>query len=387
MDKNEFMEKIKETSEKRIHKLHHLSKKIWKYKNWKPIDIQNKCSDAWNEMKQDLGCNIIPLIPVSEERPTTDLIFGSGSFSTGEYQIKQYQRVKEYATNVPVILQGIVSNKSDKHNCNVEKISKKYKIPLMELDFIDWYNENIDKKEPNPIRASRYWYSKDDLNRPKVDVISRRFNIRQNQFHKALGEKIASINNNPTDIVSARGYNFQFCSNIFHRQNFKPHINDTHPADLTYVNPLTKECLYPGWQSDAVQLMMKDHHTHFRASLIEVEYMDNENQIDQLDAGKLLSMNEGVHVNASLGLNASEIQNALKVMDDYFYCTLAPTGLLLFWGITDKKFLVSYQDLKGNEINVNQQLVIVGNKIHSGINAWGINIDKDLQELEEFLFN
>ncbi|MFX0063611.1 MAG: hypothetical protein ACFFC7_15680 [Candidatus Hermodarchaeota archaeon] len=382
------MDQIKKQSEERIKLIHHLSKRIWKVEKWSSFELQNKCMDAWDKLGLDLDIKIKPLVPVQTDRAINNLIFGSGGFSTAKFQVEQYLQVKKYAPKPPVLLQGIVANKSEDHGCNAIKVSKKYQIPLVELDFTDWYHEYIDAKEKNPIRASRYWYRKGDPNKPSKRELTNRFKIRQDEFHKTLGEKIAALLSHSTDIVSARGYNFQFCSNIFQHQKQKPQINDTHPADLTYVNSKTKEKLYSGWQANAVQLMLNDRHKVIRGSLIEVDYMDRLSQIEELDEGALLAIGAGINQSlTSKLLVAKEIQSILKLIDDYVFCTLEPTGLLLTWGISEKPYPVSYQSLDKTEVIIQQHLVVVGNQIRSGVNTWGRDLKTDLKELEKFLFS
>jgi hypothetical protein len=382
---DQFLAEIKTQSEERIDKLHHLAKRLWDYKKYNSFDVQNRCMDAWDKLGTDLECKFRPLVPASENRPVTNLIFGSGGFSTGEFQAEQYTQVMTYTDHPPVKLLGLVTNKSEAHKCNAKKVGSKFNVPVVELDFEDWYHSNINPKETKPITATRYWYTKDDPDRPNMTEITRRFRIRQEQYHRQMSEEIAKISPYPTDIASARGYNFQFCRNIFHHQTHAPHINDTHPADLTYVDPKTKERLYPGWQAGAVELMLKDKHTKFRGSLIEVGFMDTIADIEKLDEGALLAMSAGVEPIPPGAMDANQIQAAMKIIDDYFYCTLEPTGLFLFWGISDKALPVVYQDVNGKSVVVKQPLIVVGNKIHSGINAWGANLETDLKELEEFL--
>jgi hypothetical protein len=72
-------------------------------------------------------------------------------------------------------------------------------------------------------------------------------------------------------------------------------------------------------------------------------------------------------------------------MDDYLFCTLEPTGLILAWGISDKALPVVYQDLHGKRVVSKQRLIVVGDKIRSGINAWGKDLKSDVKELENFL--
>ncbi len=383
---DELMKRVREESAERIQGVHHLARRIWKDHRWTPVELQNRCLDAWDKLGSDLGTKIAPLIPVPEDRPVTNLIFGSGSFTTGDFQASQYEYVKGYAPKPPVLLKGVVTNRSAAHQCNARKVSEKHSLPLAELDFVDWYHGFIEKKEPNPIRATQYWFHKNDPRRPSMNELARRFKIRQEQYHLALNEKIAVLSSYPTDIASARGYSFQFCRNIFKHQKSAPHVNDTHPADLTYVDPTTKEKLYPGWQSGAVELMLNDHHKTFRGSLIEVNYMDTVSQIAELDEGALLAIGGGITPELQGALPAKDIQEALKIIDDYLFCTLEPTGLLLTWGVTEKGLPVAYQDLKGNKVMVKQHLIIVGDAIHSGIDAWGKDLKTDLKELEDFLF-
>lgn len=388
MEFEKFIKRIRETSEENINKLHQIAKVLWKTKKFTPIELQNKCIESWENIQSEIGSKIIPLIKIHKEHSVTNLIFGSGGFSTGEFQAAQYKRVKSYLENPPVILQGIVTNKSEQHGCNGKNVALKFNVPYISLDYTDWYHEYIDKNESNPTRATRYWYHPDDEDRPSFKEITHRFNIRQNQFHKDLGKEIANTLENPTDTVSARGYNYQFCSNIFlHQGNKLPHINDTHPADMTFIDPITKSRLYPGWQSGAVELMLNDNLKHIRGSLIEVDYMDEIEHIQKLDEGAVLAIGQGVEVNLNLDLDANKIQEAIKIMDDYFFCTLEPTGIFLLWGISEKKVPIIYQDLNGKSVNIMEHAIFVGDKFLSGINAFGSNLDKNLKELEEFLFS
>jgi hypothetical protein len=388
MSFEKYLENVRNRSTRNIDKLHQIAKTLWHTKKYTPTELQNKCIESWETTQNMIGSNIIPLIKAHEDFPVTNLIFGSGSFSTGEFQASQYKRVKSYLKKPPVSLQGIVTNKSEQHGCNGKFIASKFNIPYVSLDYSDWYHEFIDKNESNPTRATRYWYLSDDPNKPSFKEINRRFNIRQNLYHKDLGKEIANTLDNPTDIVSARGYNFQFCRNIFsHQQGNFPHINDTHPADMTFINPISKTRLYPGWQSGAVQLMLNDDFKQIRGSLIEIDYMDKIEQIEKLDEGALLALGQGVDISFNLNLNAKKIQELLKIIDDFFFCTLEPTGLLLLWGISENKVPIIYQDKKGKQLTVMDKAIFVGNKFLSGINAFGSNLSQNLNDLEKFLFN
>ena len=384
----EGLQKIEKESEKQIKQIQKLSKYIWQSRKMTLEGVHNKCFDAWDDLSHDIGSEIIPLVPVRDEKPATNLIFGSGSFSTGKFQIEQYQTFKKIIDAPPIVLQGIVANKSEEHRCNARKLSQEFKVPLIELDFEDWYHEFIDEREENPIRATSFW----GKNLDKSET-SKRFSIRQDQFHGQLGEKIQSVlGDNPelTDIVSLRGYNFPVSSNLFRKQKH-PHVNDTHPADLTYIDSKSKAKLYAGWQSGAIRKMMDDNiHETYRGSLIEVDFMDKVEQIHELDEGALLSIGSGItpnnYVKEDESLNAKQIQNAMKIMDDYMFCTLEPAGLLSLFGVTKNPVNVVYNTLDNKQVIVKQRAIIVGNKFHSGVNAWGQNLKKDLAEIKDFLF-
>ncbi len=388
MEFEKARKQIEETSQKNINKLHQLAKKVWQVKNLSPYELQNKCIERWDELKDEIGSKINPLIRVNENRPVTNLIFGSGSFSTGEFQAAQYKRVKGYLDNPPIALQGIVTNKSEKNGCNGKKVALKYNLSYISLDFTDWYHQFIDEKESNPTTATRYWFQPSDPSRPSSKEIDHRFDIRQNQFHKALGKEIEKNINYPTDIVSARGYNFQFCQNIFlHQKHTLPAINDTHPTDLTYINPSTKERLYPGWQSGAVQLMLNDNVDQIRGSLIGIDFMDKVEHIYELDEGPVLAIGQGINIKSESDYDPRQIQELIKIIDDYFFCTLEPTGLILMWGISEEKLPITYQSLSGDLITIQQHAIIVGDEILSGINAFGSNLESNLKHLEDFVLS
>ncbi len=365
--------------------VHDLARKVWARPCFSPAALQAKCMQAWDVLAGKLGSRIVPLVPVEAGRPVTNLIFGSGGFSTGEYQAEQYRVVASYTKAPPVVLQGLVTNKSKSAGCNAGIVASKHSIPVIELDFNDWYRENYDRGEENPVRATRYWFAKDDPQRPPVAEIARRFEIRQAKFHGALGRLISEAFSLPADIISARGYNFQFCSAIFGHQRSKPHVNDTHPADLTYVDKDTLAKRYPGWQSGAIQLMLGDKHSRFRGSLIEVGFMDRVSQIDDLDEGALLALGSGVSIGNKTGVPADAIQTAMKLVDDYVFCTLEPTGLLLAWGITEKPVDVPFQALDGSRVTIKQHAIVVGNKVCSGTGAFGARLPADIHDLQDFL--
>lgn len=186
-----------------------------------------------------------------------------------------------------------------------------------------------------------------------------------------MGELISAKISGPIESISARGYNFQFCKNIFiSLQNKTPSINDTHPADLRYCNPNNAAKLYAGWQSGAIQLMKDDKvHSTYRGSLIEVDTMDSINQINDLDEGALLAIGTGVTPPEGTDPHAKEIQEAMKIIDDYSFCSLEPTGLIYAWGITKEKVPVVFKGVDGQPIITKQHAIVVGNQHRSGANV------------------
>jgi hypothetical protein len=382
---DEFMAAMEAQGRERIELVHGLARKVWDGRFSSPFDLQQKCVAVWDVLGAEMDVKIEPLVPVSPDCPVSNLIFGSGGFSTGGFQASQFRVVAEYAANPPAVLQGIVTNKSLDHGSNAAAVAEEYGVPLVELDFMDWYHEHIDAGEQNPVATSRYWYLKNDPARPPPDEMAWRFDLRQQRFHGELGQRIEEICSGPTNSVSARGYNFQFCSSLFHSQARTPRVNDTHPADLTYVNPETGAKLYPGWQAGAIQSMMGDAHDIFRGSLIDVALMDRVEQVDELDEGALLAIGAGVRAGSQEGFTAEEIQSAMKIVDDRVFCTFEPTGLITCWGITDRSVPVTYQDVVGTPVTVNQRGIVVGNAVRSGINAWGVDLERDVAELASFL--
>src|SRR6056297_3850245 len=117
MDLEEFMEDLEKKSQDRIKRLQQFAKRVWNRNDLEPIDVRNRCLDAWDEMKHDAGSKILPLVRISEGQKPTNLIFGSGSFSTGDFQVEQYETIARLVDDPPMKVQGIVANKSTDHGC------------------------------------------------------------------------------------------------------------------------------------------------------------------------------------------------------------------------------------------------------------------------------
>ena len=135
-----FNQRADDLGDVQVYAYRQFANRLWK--EYSPIELQNKLQDSWDNS----GYKIKPLVPVPEDRPVTNLIFGSGSFSTGNYQAEKYNLFYQL-DNPPVKLQGIVANKSLTHGCKGSLVAKETGFSYIELDFADWYHNNIDNNE------------------------------------------------------------------------------------------------------------------------------------------------------------------------------------------------------------------------------------------------
>ena len=232
------------------------------------------------------------------------------------------------------------------------------------MDFEQWYRGNIDRNSQNPIRETRFVYFRGDSDRPSREEVERRLGIRNQygaELMKAVEEKVGL----KPDTISLRGYSFPITIPIS--------ADDTHPADLSYVEPDTGKPLYPGWQAQGTAKMVMDRHRIFRSSLIRTTPVNSFDDIKQVDAGELLSLSPGLQPSGMPDANA--ILEAMKRTEDSFLITLKSTGLLnYFWGIGEKPIGIRYRSLTG-EVEVMGRPVIVGPKIMSGKEAFGQTIE------------
>ena len=131
--------------------------------------------------------------------------------------------------------------------------------------------------------------------------------------------------------------------------------------------------------------MINDNIKQIRGSLIGIDYMDRTEQIYELDEGPLLAIGQGIELKPKMNYTSHQIQELIKIVDDYYFCTLEPTGIILAWGISEEKLPVTYQDKSGKKITVEQHAIIVGDKVLSGIEVFGNNLARNLHDLEDFL--
>jgi len=174
------------------------------------------------------------------------------------------------------------------------------------------------------------------------------------------------------DTISLRGFNFPI--------TFPMSADDTHPADLSYVQSDTGKPLYPGWQSIGTAKMIEDGHRVFRSSLVRAPPINAFEDIGGVDAGELLSLTPSLRPPNTR--DARAIQEAMKRSEDGFLVTLKATGLLNYlWGIGEKPIGIRYRSLTG-EVEVTCRPIIVGTKVMSGKDAFGQNLE-DLRVLDD----
>jgi hypothetical protein len=345
----------------RVEALMAVAKKVWgRYRPW---DLVTDIEGLWDSVSENLGCRVEHLcrLPSARGDIVKCIIMGSGSFSTGGDELGRAEELRRRIGFNPIEYVAVVTNKA---RSNAIKIAEQFSKPLICLDFEQWYRGNIDRNSQNPIRETRFVYFRGDSDRRSREEVERRLGIRNQygaELMKAVEEKVGL----KPDTISLRGYSFPITIPIS--------ADDTHPADLSYVEPDTGKPLYPGWQAQGTAKMVMDRHRIFRSSLIRTTPVNSFDDIKQVDAGELLSLSPGLQPSGMPDANA--IQEAMKRTEDSFLITLKSTGLLnYFWGIGEKPIGIRYRSLTG-EVEVMGRPVIVGPKIMSGKEAFGQTIE------------
>lgn len=294
-------------------------------------------------------------------------VWGSGSFSTGEFEIAEAMRAKKELGFLPNQYVIIISNKRDS---NAKKVADKFDLPLALIDFEEWYRANYNKNSKSPIKETGLFFPPGS-ELPTQNEIEHRFKIRK-EFEAALLDSINDLLGIFPNSHSLRGYSFPIMHEI-------GQIDDTHPADLSYVDEKGIP-LYPGWQSGAVELMVKDGHKIFRGSLINVYPMTKLEQVTSVDTGELLMLGGGFIPEQQM--TAKEIQNAMKITEDYIFCATKAWGLFpVLWGLSEHNMPEYYRGLLGDRISVDRRLTSVHGNIMSGESAFGQNLKSDLDRL------
>jgi hypothetical protein len=352
---------LEEMKGARVEALMAMATKIWSRHT--PSDLAAEVRGLWDSMRDDLGYKMEPLCRLQSKggEGIKCIIMGSGSFSTGGDELRRAEELRLRIGFNPLQYVAVVTNRA---KSNAAKIAEQFKKPLICLDFEQWYRENYDGNSQNPIRETRFLYFQGDEDRPPMDEIERRLRIRSEygaELMKAVEEGIGFT----PDTISLRGYGFPI--------TFPISADDTHPADLSYVQPDTGSPLYPGWQSQSTAKMVADGHRIFRSSLIRTPPVSSVEDIGSVDAGELLSLTPGLQ--PSNPQDARAIQEAMKRSEDSFLTTLKATGLLSYlWGIGDKTMGIWYRSLTG-EVEVKAKPVTVGAKVMSGKDAFGQTLE------------
>jgi hypothetical protein len=358
---------IQEESNLRVEAVKNLAVKIWK--KYKPEDLISRLQEKWDVISSILGVKIIPLIKNEEEVLGT--VWGSGSFSTGRVELECARFIEAEVGYAPIKYVAVVTN--DIVDSKAAEISKDFKLQFVAIDFKEWYLQNHDAKSERPVKETSFFFPPGSEKVPSKEEIERRFKIRQ-EFDKALKAMLLNARDYvEPNTISLRGYNFPIMSSY-------SQIDDTHPADLSYIDSVTKQALYPGWQSSATKKMIDDDIQIYRSSLIAVNPLLDVTQAQSVDSGELLALGPGIPAETQNKV-PKEIQNNLKLTDDYFLCALKGTGLMRLWGISQAPVPVVYRTLNDEDAAIKQRAIIVGDVPMSGKNAFGLNLS-DLSMLE-----
>ncbi len=360
--------------EQRLELIRSYAKKIWKEINVKKRD--------WNYLTDDeLRSPIIECdLPFySSVHPFVDrgnlyseldvVVWGSGSFSTGRVELEEWKKAKGEIEDFPVRYRAVVSNNK---NSNAAKLAGEFNLPLVQIDFNEWYRDNYERNSKNPIKETGLFFPPGS---ELPDDIEHRFKVRE-EFEEELIDLLYDSTHIYADTIifnSLRGYNFP----IIHSNDW--FYDDTHPADLSYVDE-SGNSLYPGWQSNATEKMIEDGHKLFRSSLIWAHPIREIESIQKVDSGELLALSEGIPYE---GKDAKELQSMMKITEDSMLVALKAWGLFpTFWGYIDS-VNVAYIRLDGGLglVQREERNIIIGKKERSGARAFGQNLSLDLETL------
>ena len=371
---------IKAISNERVKAVKALSKTIWD--NYSPYELQQELQSLWEELSRKTGVKFVPLYELKKGEILSCAIFGSGSFLTGRKELEIAREIREELGWSPVDYKFIVTNRSKSNTRVVFEEFKELDLTYVEVDFSNWYRENYDQASKSPIKDTRFFYPPGEKI-PPMKAVERNFNIRK-EFDKVMNKAIVKAGNFPTSI-SLRGYNFPLFKTFkaLIPAGHRVVIDDTHPADMSYVDPKTKLQLYPGWKSGATGKMKSDGHSLYRGSLIAIDLLDTFADSQKVDTGILYALSPGI--NPPRSWSPTAIQINMKQTEDYFFNALKATGLFPYlWGVSVQPEKVQYQAVDGNIVELKQRLLVVGNQIRAGSDAFGQTLD-DLKHIEHIV--
>lgn len=297
-------------------------------------------------------------------------IWMSGSGSTGKLELEQAQRARSILGFSPVEYAAIVANSTNRDKCRAGAIAENFKLPIAELDFPKWYKEAIDPTSENPIKETGLFF-KPGESLPGERVLSKRVDARA-EFEETLLEVLEKHCPKIPQSHSLRGYSFPIINEI-------GQIDDTHPGDNSYRN--ARGALFPGWQSEAPQLMIDSGLAAFRGSLLYVDPIRNAKGVGKVDNGPLLALTQGDP--GYRGKDGKDLQERMKITEDAQLTAMKTYGIIpLLMVIGNEPIKVPYQKLDEKTSYVEQQPIYAGNEMRSGREAFGQNISADLELLE-----
>ncbi|MDI6839967.1 MAG: hypothetical protein QMD71_03790 [bacterium] len=368
---------IKAISEKRVNAIKDLAKAVWK--NYSPYELQQRLQLLWEKLRKDTSIKFVPLYELKEDEILSCAIFGSGSFLTGRKELEIASEIKSYLGWSPIKYKFIVTNNAKSNARAVYEEFKTISLNYVELDFATWYRKNYNLQSQSPIKETRFFYPPGSIPPPKSEI-EKNFNIRK-EFDKEMNKAIMEYGDFPTSI-SLRGYNFPLFK-VLIPEGHTVLIDDTHPADMSYINSDTNLQLYAGWQSGATSMMKADGHSMYRGSLIAIDLLDSFDDSQKVDTGILYTLSPGIK--APKNWSPVAIQVNMKQTEDYFFNSLKATGIFPYlWGISEHPVDVEYQSLSGKSVILKQRAIVVGDKIMCGKNAFGQAMD-DLKHIKEIL--
>ncbi len=325
---------------------------IWKGNSL--ADIKKRLIEIWQD-------EFTPLCDFWDE-PLTCAVLGSGTFSTGRHEIYIAKEIEKELGWAPVKYKLILTNNK---NSRASDVADEFGLPLLEIDFSSWYEENYNTISKFPIKDTSLFVQGIDKN-----SLIRRFKIRA-EFDSALRDGIEKFGGLP-DLVSLRGYNFPLIYTF--TKGKKVLIDDTHPADMSLVDT-NGIPLCPGWQTGAVKKMLNCGCKKLRSSLIEVKPFSSVSDVLSLDTGALYALSPGISPPEHWGLK--KIQENMKRTEDFFLCALKGSGIFPYlFGVSTLPKEVEYITDRGEVVLKKEPAIIVGERIKSGRNAFGRTLEE-----------
>ncbi len=352
--------------EQRLELIRSYAKKIWKQIDFEEISNYK----TWFNERGEPN----PIIPIPwevnpfayrHELPIKVAVWGTGSFSTGRIELKEWKKAQAEFNYLPINYVAVISNNK---KSNAREVAEEFDLPLVQIDFNEWYRDNYERNSKNPIKETGLFFPPGS---ELPDDIEHRFKVRE-EFEETL----LNLLEDKVEVYlqdtfhSLRGYNFPIINEI-------GVIDDTHPADLSYVGERGNS-LYPGWQSNATEKMIEDGHKSFRSSLIWVHPIREVKNLQKVDSGELLALSEGIHYE---GKDAKELQNMMKITEDSMLVALKAWGLFpTFWRFT-QKVPIAYRQLDDMVTWRKEHNIIVGKRERSGARAFGQELQLHLENL------